>query len=51
MTEPILIHWKVCSQCDYETAAHGRVKCPNCECGMTSVATAGSILDNRNKDV
>jgi len=46
--QPLLIHWANCTQCNYETAVHGRVKCPNCECGMTKVALAGAIADTRN---
>lgn len=38
------VHWMVCSQCDYDVAATGQVKCPECGCGMTPVATAGAIL-------
>lgn len=47
--DPLFIFWKQCSQCAYETAAHGRVDCPECGCGMTSVALAGAIVDDRNK--
>ena len=44
---PIYIYWKMCSQCGYETAAHGRVNCPDCSCGMTASALAGAIVDDR----
>lgn len=47
MAEPIFIYWAMCSECGYETAVHGRVKCPDCNCLMTKTAEAGSILDSR----
>lgn len=47
--KPIYIYWKQCSQCNYETAAHGRVKCPECNCGMTDIALAGAIVDDRSR--
>jgi hypothetical protein len=48
-SQPIFVFWQQCSQCNYETAAHGRVKCPECECNMTSIAMAGSVVDDRKR--
>jgi len=44
---PIYIYWMTCTECAYETAAHGRVKCPECGCGMTAAAIAGAVVDDR----
>jgi len=46
-SSPIFIYWYACSECGYETVAHGRVKCPDCGCGMTAAALAGSVVDDR----
>jgi rubrerythrin len=47
--QPIYVYWYACSQCGYETAAHGRVACPDCGCGMTAAAFAGAIIDSRGR--
>lgn len=44
---PIYVYWRQCSECGYETAAHGRVKCPGCNRFMTSIALAGAVVDGR----
>jgi hypothetical protein len=46
--QPILMFWQECTECHYETVAHGRVKCPNDETALTSVALAGSVVDDRS---
>jgi len=48
--QPIYVYWKTCTECgEYETAVHGQVKCPNCECHLTAVALAGAIVDSRGQ--
>lgn len=49
MSNPIYIFWKRCDSCDFETAAHGRIKCPECEEQMQSVELAGAIVDDREE--
>lgn len=46
---PIFVFWVVCSDCDYETAAHGRVQCGKCGGRMKPAELAGSIVDDRKQ--
>jgi len=49
-SNPIYVYWMACSECGYETAAHGRVNCPECDCRMTAAALVGAVVDDRNTD-
>lgn len=42
----IYVYWVSCKSCDYTTAAHGRVACPDCGEVMPSFAIAGAVVNN-----
>lgn len=43
MTQEVYIYWQTCTECHTKRLAHGRVKCPDCDCRMTPAAIAGQI--------
>ena len=44
---PIYIYWMACPECGWETAAHGRVACPECHAQLELDDLAGAIVDDR----
>ena len=42
----IYVYWVGCKSCDYITAAHGRVACPDCGETMPPFAIAGAVVND-----
>ena len=45
---PVYVYWMKCSECTYETIAHGRVCCGDCGHIMKPTDIAGAVVDNRS---